>query len=110
MKAKCDQCNSAEEVQLTTPETTADRPNTAQEDEVHERNEEENALLIVDNTQPENRETHVPPRLAITPASNMTDLFIGNVGVSYSCADIRRFMNSGTSLQVEMKDIQEKNS
>ena len=102
VKAKCDQGNSAEEDQPVMPETT-DRPNTAQEDEIHERNEEVNGLLTVDNNQPENHEPQT-----ITPAPNKTDLFIGNVGASHSCADIKRFINTKTNLQVELKDIQEK--
>ena len=108
MKSKCDQCNSAEDAQPTTPEILADRPNTAQEDEIHRRNEEVNGLIIANNTQPENHEPNVSDRPAIIPAPNMTDLFIGYVGTSHSCAAIQRFMNTGTSLQVELKDIQEK--
>ena len=108
MKSKCDQCNSAEDAQPIIPEILADRPNTAQEDEIHGRNEEVNGLIIANNTQPENREPNVSDRPAIIPPPNMTDLFIGYVGASYSCATIQRFMNTGTSLQVELKDIQEK--
>ena len=52
MKSKCDQCNSAEEVQLIIPEISTERPNAAQEDETPERDEAENGLLIVQNTQP----------------------------------------------------------
>ena len=40
--------------------------------------------------------------------ANKTELFIGNVDASHSCADIKSFMNTGTRLQVELKDIQEK--
>ena len=108
VKSKCDQCNSAEDAQPTMPEILVDRPNTAQEVEIPERNEEVNNLITVNNTQPEDREPHVSDRPAIIPAPNMTDLFIGNVDASQSCAAIQRFMNTGTSLQVELKDIQEK--
>ena len=40
--------------------------------------------------------------------ANKTELFIGNVDASHSCADIKSFMNTGTRLQVELQDIQEK--
>ena len=108
MKAKCEQCNSAEDAQPILEEIPIERPNVAQEDEAPERREEENGLLIADNTQPEEREPHVPARPTITAAPKVVDLFIGNVGASYSCENIKTFMNTGTSLQVELKDIQEK--
>ena len=52
--------------------------------------------------------SHVPARPTITAAPKVVELFIGNVGASYSGENNKRFMNHGTSLQVELKDIEEK--
>ena len=108
MKAKCNQCNPDENAQPILPEIPAEIPNTTQEDEAPERDEEENGLLIADNSQPEESEPPVPARSTTTAATKVVDLFIGNVGASYGCENIKRFMNDGTSLHVELKDIQEK--
>ena len=108
VKAKCDQCNSNEGTQAMISAIQPETPNVSQEDVIPERNGEEHGLLMVDNTQPEDSEPHEPTRPTIRPAPKMTDLFIGGVDASHSCSDIRTYMNTGTALQVEVKDIQEK--
>ena len=108
MKAKCNHCNSAEDAQAITPVIPTETPNAAQEDETPERVEEENGLLTAAITQPEEQEPLAPARPNITAAPKVVNLFIGNVDASHSCENIKRFMNHETSLQVELKDIQEK--
>ena len=66
-----------------------------------------NGLISDERNQPEETEHHAPTTQLITPAKKQADIFIGGVNTSHSCSDIKKFMNTGTTFQLELKDIKE---
>ena len=81
--------------------------NTENEENTANNEEEANGIFNPDRTQPEDSEPHTPSRPRILPAKKTTDLFIANVDASHSCEDIKRYMNTGTSLCMELNNIKE---
>ena len=112
--------NPITNTQDATPENN--NSNDTQQDDSSEAIQELNAILL-DNTQPDTNEANAPATLTtpvqeatepsastrapISPASRMTDLYIGGVSASHSCRDIKNYMNTGTDLQIELNDIKE---
>ena len=99
--------NTNIDTQAEAQEPQINNNNMEQEENTPDTEQEANGIFNADRTQPEDPEPPTPSRPRILPAKKSTDLFIAGVDASHSCEDIKRYMNTGTSLCMELTDIKE---
>ena len=99
--------NTNIDTQAEAQEPQINNNNMEQEENTPDTEQEANGIFNADRTLPEDPEPPTPSRPRILPAKKSTDLFIAGVDASHSCEDIKRYMNTGTSLCMELTDIKE---